>query len=151
MDGSRPLNGARSATALVLFALLSLGAIGCDDGRPKRVPVAGQVTIDGKPLGYGFIRVYPTAGGRLAQGQIDSQGRFVLTTYEKGDGVTLGTHTVEILAGEPIGTTRTKWHAPKKYSERATSGLMVTIDTARDGLPIELTWDGGKPFVEATP
>lgn len=136
---------------LLLLGALAFSVSGCGDGRPERVPVSGTVTIDGKPLTYGFVRFHPLEGGRLGQGRIGPDGRYTLTTYKKGDGVTLGTHAVEVLAGEPVGETKTRWHAPKKYAERATSELTLTIEKAEQDLPIELSWDGGKPFVESTP
>ena len=151
MQSSPTLSPLRARLAVALVAALSLSAAGCGDGRPKRVPVSGRVTIDGEPLTYGFVRFHPQEGGRLGQSRIGPDGRFSLTTYDKGDGVTVGTHAVEVLAGEPVSDTKTKWHAPKKYAERATSELTVTIEKEEQDLPIELTWGGGKVFVEATP
>jgi len=132
-----------------VLLLLCVGAAlaGCDDGRPQRVPVSGAVLIDGQPLDYGFVRFIPEKG-RLATGRLDDRGRFTLTTYEKGDGVALGTHRVEIIGEEPLSDTRSRWHAPKKYARWRTSELMETIDGPTDNVRIDLTWDGGKPFVE---
>jgi hypothetical protein len=41
-----------------------------------------------------------------------------------------------------------KWHAPKKYFRYKSSGLTEEITGPTDSLVINLTWDGGKPFVE---
>ena len=60
----------------------------------------------------------------------------------------LGEHDLAIRAAELLSPTRMKWHAPKKYADEETSGLTVTIDGPDDALTINLTWDGGKPFVE---
>jgi hypothetical protein len=78
---------------VMLFVLLP----GCSDGRPRRVPVSGQVLVDGKPLAFGFVRLIPHKG-RPASGQVDKEGRFRLTTYTSNDGCTLGTHAVEITS-----------------------------------------------------
>ena len=43
--------------AALLLAATSL-VVGCGDGRPERVPVAGHVTIDGQPLERGNIRFH---------------------------------------------------------------------------------------------
>ncbi len=131
-------------TACLALAMMS----GCD-GRPKRVPVSGQVLIDGEPLTLGSITLVPR-GARPSVGKIDKDGRFVLTCYEGEDGVIPGTHRVAISANEGIGDTGLKWFAPKKYADFRRSGLEVTIDEKTDELKIELTWDGGKPFVEGT-
>jgi hypothetical protein len=142
-DLNRRVRGVFLAAIAVTMAMLS----GCGDGRPSRVPVSGQVLIDGKPLDYGFIRLVPK-GARPASAEIGADGRFTLKTFEPGDGAVLGTHPVMILAAEPLTSTKQRWHAPKKYADPAASGLTATIDGPTDSLVIKLTWDGGKPFVE---
>ncbi len=120
---------------------------GCGDGRPARLPVAGQVLIDGKPLDYGYVRFVP-AGARASGGYVDEQGHFTLSCYAKDDGVIPGNHQVEVDAGESISATQRRWHAPKKYANFKASGLTQTITEPTDALVINLTWDGGKPFTE---
>jgi len=132
---------------LVATTAMLIATAGCRDSRPERVPVSGQVLIDGKPLGYGFIRLVPE-DARPATGELDADGRFTLKTFEDGDGAVLGTHPVMILAAEQISARKQRWHAPKKYSDAKTSGLTATIDGPTDSLLIELSWEGGKPFIE---
>ena len=60
----------------------------------------------------------------------------------------LGRHRVKITAVESINDRSNRWLAPKKYSDENTSGIEVEITEPVDDLKIELTWDGGKPFVE---
>jgi hypothetical protein len=134
--------------ALIAISAISLVALGCGDGRPTRVPVAGRVTIDGQPVTRGAISFMPVNGPRPAGGQLDSEGKFVLTLYEKGDGVPEGKYRVAVTGVEYIGETAQKWHAPKRYSSVETSELKVNIDGPQEDLVIDLTWDGGKPFVE---
>jgi hypothetical protein len=124
-----------------------MGAGGCGDGKPTRVPVAGTVLIDGAPVTHGSIMFIPTAG-RPAGGGIDAEGRFTLTCYELNDGATPGVHRVKVTAIEPIGERSNRWHAPKKYADEKTSGIEVEITEPVDDLKIELTWEGGKPFVD---
>jgi hypothetical protein len=134
-------------SALVIALLPScLLLLGCNKG-PEIVPVSGQVLIDGKPLEHGYIRVLPT-GGRAAQAEIRKEGKFTLTTKVEGDGCLLGTHVVAIIALEIIGPGKQRWHAPNKYRKAKTSGLTVQIDGPTDDLTVELTWDGGKPFID---
>ncbi|MEX0585128.1 MAG: hypothetical protein WD176_00695 [Pirellulales bacterium] len=128
----------------LLFAASVL--CGCSD-RPQLVPVSGKVLIDGQPLTYGTIMVIP-ANDRPALGRIGRDGSFVLSCFDDNDGSVLGTHKVTVSAVETLNSSSQKWHAPKVYTEPATSGLEVTISEPTDSLVIELSWRGGKPFVE---
>lgn len=132
---------------LVCLVVVFVTLPGCGDGRPKRVPVSGTVLIDGKPLAHGFVRFHPQ-GGRPATSELDDQGHFILTCFEKNDGVTPGNHPVSVTAFEAVGSKSMRWHAPKKYMSPKTSGLTQNIEGPTDSVKIELTWAGGKPFVE---
>jgi hypothetical protein len=136
----------RGATSTLLVATILI-ASGCGDGLPQRVPVAGTVTIDGAPLSRGSI-MFISQGGRPAGGGIDSQGHFTLSCYKPGDGATLGLHQVKVTAIEPINDRANRWHAPKKYADERSSGIEVEVTEPIEDLKIELTWDGGHPFVE---
>lgn len=127
--------------------VLALFSSGCGDGRPKRVPVSGQVLIDGKPLASGLIRIVPEEG-RMSAGDLDSEGRFTMSCYAIGDGVLPGTHRVEVAGFKTINDITVRWFAPKKYADYQTSGLEETIDGPTDSLIIRLSWDGGHPFDE---
>jgi hypothetical protein len=131
-----------------VYCLIALWAlVGCGDNRPSIVPVSGQVLVDGQPLTVGSIQfIHPNA--RSAAGAIGADGRFTLTTYEIGDGAVVGNHRVRVAASEPFGTDAVRWSAPKKYAEAETSGIQVEIHDPVDDLKIELSWEGGKPFVE---
>ena len=131
---------------VVLLGCLALVA-GCGDGRPKRVRVSGRVTIDGKPLTSGNIRVVP-AEERVATGTIGPDGRFTLGTFDKDDGCVLGTHPIAVIAVRRLNSSSVEHLVPKKYGEYTTSGKTVTIDGPKDDLQIELSWEGGKPFIE---
>ncbi len=130
---------------MVVFGLGLLA--GCGDDRPSRLSVSGQVLIDGQPLPAGNIRFVPE-GARPSVGRIDPDGHFALTCYEGEDGAVPGNHRVEVVGKERLDDTSVQWHAPKKYASFRTSGLEVSITEPTDSLTIELTWDGGKPFVE---
>lgn len=135
-----------SARVLLLFGCLMLFA-GCGDGRPKRVPVSGRVLIDNKPLTSGYVRVVP-AGDREAKGTIGPDGRFTLTTFDANDGCVVGTHPIAIIATRQVSSNAIERLVPKKFEEATTSGKTVTIDGPTDDLVIELSWEGGKPFIE---
>ncbi|CAN5286255.1 hypothetical protein BH11PLA2_BH11PLA2_10390 [soil metagenome] len=135
-------------TLLLAVTTLLLAGSGCDSG-PKLVHISGQVLVDGQPLRHGFVTIAPE-GHRAALAKLDSEGRFTMTTGpdKDGDGVALGTHKVAVNSIEHLGPGSQKWHAPKKYNDLQTSGLTVTIDKAQSDLVLNLTWDGGKPFIE---
>ena len=135
---------------LSVFLLLLLPLLaGCGDSRPRRVPVAGQVLIDGEPLRTGFVRVIPD-NARPATGQIDRDGRFRLETFEGEDGCVLGTHRVEIIAKQSQGYTAIKWLTPQKYQDATTSELTVEVTKPMENWELQLTWNGEAPFIEQT-
>jgi len=125
--------------ATISLILLSLLATGCNDGRPKRVPVSGQVLIDGTPLTTGAVRFHPESG-RPSTGELDEQGRFSLFTFERGDGCTLGTHRISVSSVESLNSTTERWNTPKHYATPSTSEITQTIDGPVDDIVIELTW-----------
>ena len=122
--------------ALILGCVAAFAVVGCGDGRPERVRVAGTVTIDGQPLTHGNIKFVP-AGARPSAGKLDAN-----------DGVVRGRHRVAISASKILSERKIEWFAPKKYADFRTSGVEFEIDQPTEDLKIELTWDGGKPFVE---
>jgi hypothetical protein len=131
----------------VLFFLSVALLAGCGDGRPKRVPISGQVLIDGKPLDFGFIQFMPE-NARASDCNLDSNGRFTLSCFGQNDGAVPGKHIVVVSAGETLSPTKTRWHAPKKYADYRTSGLTQEITDANENLTINITWDGGQPYTE---
>lgn len=137
----------KSCSKLLFVSLLITGFAGCGDGRPMRVPVSGQVLIDGKPLTRGDVR-FISPVGRAAQGRLDNEGRFSLTCYEENDGALLGTHKVSITSAVGLGPNATRWFAPKKYSDCRTSGLTQEIASPTDNLVINISWNGGHEFVD---
>jgi len=130
----------------LVVPLLALSA-GCSDGKPIRVPISGKVLIDGKPLTSGSIQFVPE-GARPSGGAIDQDGHFVLSCYALGDGAVIGAHRVRVTAAKNISEKELRWDAPKTYSDITTSGLVVNVDAPADDVVINLTWNGGKPFVE---
>jgi len=145
------MNESRTYSSVTRIAHLALlGAVvlcGCGEGRPERVAVSGRVLIDGRPVEHGFIRLIAPSD-RPSVAELGPDGRFELTCFADKDGAVLGTHQVTVTAVEVLGPRSQKWHAPKKYANPSTSELTATIDGPTDSLTIELSWDGGEPFVE---
>jgi hypothetical protein len=86
---------------LILAATL-LFAVGCSDSNPKRAPVSGTVTMDGKPLPYAWVNFQPMASGdninpgRTAAGATDAQGRYQLNVDPQNPGAVVAKHRVSI-------------------------------------------------------
>jgi hypothetical protein len=118
---------------------------GCSDNLPNRVPVSGRVLMDGKPLEYGTVLVYPK-GQRMACGTLGPGGKFTLTTFDDDDGCMLGKHPVAVNAAKGISTNETQWFAPKKYADTATSGLEIDITGPKDDIIINLNAEPKRKF-----
>jgi hypothetical protein len=142
------IHGASVVAGLAL--LVSLALTGCNDGRPARVPVAGKVTIDGKPLTLGSIQFLPQSGqGRSSAAMIQPDGSFTVCTYDESDGCPMGSYDVIVVATEELNDVQVRHNVPKKYGDRRTSGIKKTVDGPTAAMLIELTWDGKPgPFVE---
>lgn len=140
-----PHNLNRALNSVLLSSLLFV--VGCNDGLPTRVPVSGRVLIDGQPLKCGFVRFVP-ADARASMGTLDADGRFKLYCFKPDDGAVLGLHRVEVSGRERIREGELRWHAPTKYASFQTSGLTQEITGPTDSVLIELSWEGGKPFLE---
>jgi hypothetical protein len=142
-------NCARFATAAaVLLVLLA----GCGGGNQLEMfPVRGTVTYKGEPMTHGIVTYLPEAGskGRTANGPIQADGTFVMTTQTRGDGVARGAYSIVVYlyeedAGKP--TTREEIEAqgssaprlrsliPQRYLAPETSGLTDTVDEQHSGV-----------------
>ena len=136
----RSLLSTRPTSLPLGLLLVALLLPGCGDGRPRTIAVRGRVTHDGKPLEAGTITFQPaqTPEGiprRPAVGQIQPDGTYVVSTFEKGDGALPGEYRVAITSyvGEPPIEVLEESPPPRpsriplKYTSPATSGLKVTI------------------------
>lgn len=91
----------RRFSAVLLAAAVSCG---CSGGL-KEFPVAevsGIVLCEGKPVPFAKVQFNPKAGegtksaivGKPGFAFADKDGKFVLSTYDEGDGAVIGKHTV---------------------------------------------------------
>ncbi|WP_164100764.1 hypothetical protein [Candidatus Laterigemmans baculatus] len=92
--------------ALALAAILSTGCGGDTSGR---LPLAGQVTLDGQPLDRGTIEFHPEAGAAGMTGGVITDGRFEIPAEQ---GVMPGTYTVRVYSAATDGTTEAAPAAP---------------------------------------
>ena len=122
----------RLPDAVLLAAMLALG--GCGPAGLNVVPVAGSVTLDGKPVEDAAVAFVAVDGGHLAHGVTDHQGRFALTTTNR-PGAVVGEHRVVITKQNTfdptihggIGEMRVEWIVPKRYSTPDTSELRAAV------------------------
>jgi hypothetical protein len=122
---------------VVTALLASSGLAGCGGpAKPKTVPVSGTVTSGDKPVTDARIRFIPDdPNGRTAFGDLDAEGKFTLTTSEKGDGVIPGSYKVDVTpqgSGAPSADIKEKTAVPKaafpdKYRDTKKSGLTFNL------------------------
>ena len=139
----------------MVMVALSVSLVGCNDGKH---PVKCMVLLNNQavPNGKGnvtFTLVDAQDGQpQAARATIMPDGSYVLTTEELGDGAIPGRYHVTVILqeqppkGDIIGATMPSL-IPRKYAERATSGLQFTIpdDISPEGT-IDLLLEGeGEP------
>ncbi len=137
--------------SLVIGPFLLLLSIGCSGSEnPQTIIASGIVTIDGQPMTKGTVTFQPVLSEignlkRPATGQIDSSGRFQLSTFQDGDGLLPGKYHVVITAFENAPTAeeyaagaKRKSLIPEKYGNPATSGLEVIVTDSSNEFTFEL-------------
>lgn len=123
----------RNACKLLSALVLSLAAAGCSNGRLPTYPASGQVLFaDGSPVRMGAIELKSREHGIHARGDIDAEGRFVLTTYEAGDGAVAGMHdcvVVQMVIVEEIANFRpsTEGVVHPRFGAYSSSGLVAEV------------------------
>lgn len=128
-----------------LIAVIALGllATGCDSS-PATVPVKGKVVLpDGSPAPGGMIEFRTTnAEGEIvnAQGKIESDGTFQLSTYGQHDGALPGKHQAILVSPsvEEGPAAKPVVFFPKKYLSYDTSGLEFDIQPGGSDLEIKV-------------
>ena len=134
----------RSALAIGRLQLLGMiaictlsGLVGCG-GDSGTVPVSGQVVFpDGSPLDHGIIEMRHTSLPHVARGEVDSNGKFTVSTYKPGDGAIPGDYKVavtQIIIAEDLSFD--DHHHGKRldprFSRIETSDLKVTVGAEGD-------------------
>lgn len=123
-------------TRTVLFPFLLVGllfAFGCSSGNQ---PLSGKVTFsdDDSPVPLGTV--YFNSPTSFSQGEIKSDGTYVVGTNKLTDGIPKGTYSVTVQSDEitqidsPDGswTTKTTSLIDPRYNNAETSELTFTAD-----------------------
>lgn len=138
-----------------LALALSLLA-GCGGGEQELIPIRGEVFYNGAPMTEGTVHYTPRDRGlgQQASGGIGPDGKFEMTTRQRGDGVKPGEYLISVYAmaphpGEPSsreeveamgGKIERGFLIPEKYTDPTTSGLTDTVNADHPGTKrIELT------------
>lgn len=120
-------------------------AVGCGGG-PSMVPVTGTITFDGgPPPAAGRVTFTPTETygdrpSRPGMGRFDTDGEFVVTSFQEGDGLAPGRYTVKVscLSGLPDVTQRDA-SASVSYVKPGYRPDPLVVET--ESGPIELNLD----------
>jgi hypothetical protein len=136
--------------AALVFVLLGLALVaGCARSDRKPVyPVHGQVLFDGQPIPHALVTLHSLdASAKDApkpHGSVDKEGRFILTTYDSGDGAPAGDYAVTVEWWLTNATARTGEgnslpptnRLPARYSRAETSKLQVKIQAGENQIPV---------------
>lgn len=140
--------------ALLSVALLIPACSG--SGMKPTYPVAGRVTVQGKPAAKAVVGFHPTGENAAARPQIlpnadcDADGRFTLSTYLKGDGAPEGEYAVTVFWAETRpspdaepgdeddeeqrGEVRNR--LPDEYGRKETTPLRFTVKPGEDNAAV---------------
>ena len=154
-----------SFRAVFAAVVLAAAVAGCGP-RVLRYPVAGVITLDGKPVKGASVTFMPKAKGRPGIGETDADGRFVVSDAGMHDGLPPGEYDVVVMLalwskvktttiptgppderGKPTDLVEvvevppyvTKWIVPERYSQLGSSGLSAAIKAPVRDLSFALT------------
>jgi hypothetical protein len=91
--------------------LLAAALVGCGPGHGMTLGrVQGKVTSKGEPVKFGTVSFVPDASkgtsGPIATGTIKSDGTYILSTDEAGDGALVGHHKISVVGLDPTPVTK---------------------------------------------
>lgn len=85
---------------LLVVAMSVVAVAGCRNDNFATAPVEGKVLCNGTPITSGVVYFQPLGeagqviAGKPAGGVVGADGRFLLSTYDEGDGAVIGRHRV---------------------------------------------------------
>lgn len=134
------------ANGMKWLALCSLVLLGCSHSdNPKTYPTDGKVSFKGQPITSGMVLLTPKDSGHAATGNLEKDGTFRLTTFQKNDGAVAGTYQVaiQVFPTEGAGLPGAEFAGktppvPPKYGSPASSGLIAEIKAGENHLDFAL-------------
>ncbi len=147
---ARQTTGRVLGIGLAMLGCLVLGGCGGGtEGRKTTHRISGTVHVDGQPANYLAVRAHPVAGvdkgdPTYSSAFTDEEGKFVLSTYESGDGIPEGQYTLTFNWGE-MNLLSMSYGGPdklkKRYDDPVKSEIKITVgpDQPEDIGVIELT------------
>ena len=110
-------------------------------------PVAGTVTLDGKPIAGATVALYrfnkeTEKYNGISNGLTDDAGRFKLSTYGRFDGAPEGEFVVTVVKtgkGYDDGETNAKSLLPEVFATTAMTPLKITIQAGPNDVNLALT------------
>ncbi|QDU55507.1 hypothetical protein [Aeoliella mucimassa] len=133
-------------TIIMAVGVSLLPSLGCGGG-PETAKVTGTVLLDGNPLSQGKV-IFRPENGKVAEGEIASDGTFRLGTFSDSDGALLGKHKVAVMAyskanwppkyDQPDGSVDSGSLIPLFYTSPDSSGLEYDVESGGNDFTIEL-------------
>lgn len=111
---------------------------------PSRQPFEGHVFLDGVPIPGAVVDFQPAEEGRRslrADGVVQADGSFRLSTVTANDGVPAGEYTVTLTLRRPLFTPEGRPGPntlPEKYARASTSPLRAKIVPGKNDVVLEL-------------
>lgn len=122
----------------IIFGSSLFALAGCSD-QLATYPAKGIVRFadDGGVVHVGTVELKSREHGVQARGQIQTDGTFILTTYEPDDGAIAGLHdavVVQFVMSEDVAGHRPSriGVVDRRFASYATSGLEVDISSSED-------------------
>lgn len=120
------------SNSLSLLSLMCIAAFGCSTDQFETAAVSGTVTSNGTVVPAGTIVFTPIATGtntmvgKSATGFVED-GKFVLSTYDNGDGAVIGTHSVIVTGKEtpPEDPKEIEWGAAPNWGSTTETFTVV--------------------------
>jgi len=114
--------------------LLSLAACGEGDPVGRRVPVKGQVTVDGKTPDHGSVAFWPDAAKGNASkfecvGSIAADGSYTISTRGKA-GAPPGAYKVTLVMqaqADSTDPTKAVLESPRQYLKKETTTMTIEV------------------------
>ena len=121
---------------IVLVAIL-LFSLGCarNDWHAQLVPAAGSIRINGEVPVYLVVKLHPVDGQVDSRescpwGIVDDAGRYILSTYKRGDGAPPGEYRVTLVWPVEPGALVDRLKDAYQTPDKAVTTVLVTPDSS---------------------